>query len=173
MEPGTKVRRCASKRLTFLGPRTLLSWLESPCGAEIRQTIEERWLPDLEGMLFTTEEGKRLQAEVLMRHDRTVPVIVDCEPLENGKWYLRIYGPRELKIAIVQRPVTPPVAALEIIAEQIVEASLPKALQPHYYPSNLRKREILEPLTAEEYRERELKREADELFCKALKGSKK
>jgi hypothetical protein len=45
----------SNKPLTFLGVRNLIAWLESPLGAEVKKTLEDRWMPDLEGVLWTTE----------------------------------------------------------------------------------------------------------------------
>jgi hypothetical protein len=168
-------QRFASKRLTFTGPRTLLAWLESPLGAELRQTIEDRWLPSLAGRLFDgSEESKALQAEVLERAGKETRCIVLVEPYKTNEAQVRVYGPRELKVKVITLPMarfaTP---EQQRALEQLVEVELPRAYQPYYYPAACRASETIEILTPEAALHRARQIEGDKLVLSALKAVKK
>lgn len=167
-------QRSTGKRLTFLGPRNLVAWLESPAGREVRETIEGRWLPTLAAKLFDgSEESKQLQAEVLERHGKETRCLIVASPMENGSVYLEMYGPRELKIHVITLPVVPATVECQRVAEQLVELELPRTYKPLFYPSGKRRVEVIEVIDAHAYFEREQKREADRLFSKALDEVKK
>src|SRR5688572_22764721 len=126
MEPGTKGQLFTSKELTFTGPRTLVSWLDSPRGAEIRKTLEERWLvTDLEGRLFdNSEESARLRALVIERADKTVRAVVTVQPMENGEVDVTVYGPHELRARIIRLPVIPENVEARAEIEKLIEVEL-------------------------------------------------
>jgi hypothetical protein len=163
----------SNKPLTFLGVRNLIAWLESPLGAEVKKTLEDRWMPDLEGVLWTTEEGRRLQGEVLLRAGKETRAIVVVEPYKPNEAHLRVYGPRELHVKVVTLPMAEcPTPEVQRTLEKLVEVELHRTYQPHYYPSCVRASETIEILTPVEFRNRELQKECDKLALEALKKRK-
>ena len=165
----------SAKRLDFLGQRTLLAWLESPAGAELRQTIESRWLPNLAARLFdNSEESKALQAEVIERAGKETRCIVVVEPYKTNEAHLKVYGPRELRVKVITLPIDPwpGTAEVELVKEKLIEVELKPAFRPYYYPSACRASETIEILTPEAALERSRQIEANKLFLSALKGGK-
>lgn len=139
-------RRSASKRLTFLGPRNLVAWLESPAGLEIRQTIESRWLPTLAARVFDgSEESKAVIADVLERSDKTTKCVVTVEPCENGKVWVKVYGPRELKSIVLPLPMVPTTDEWQGAHEQLIEVELPKSFRQVFENGRVQASAILEP----------------------------
>jgi hypothetical protein len=172
MEPKNKGQR-ARKGLTFTGPRNLLAWLESSHGAEIRQTIEDRWLDNLAAKLFDgSEESKQLQADVIERHGKETRCLIVAQPMENGSVYIECFGPRELKVHIITLPMAPLTAEWQNRMEQLTEVELPRAYKPLYYPSGKRRCDVIEVLDVREWAEKENRKMADATFSKALDGVK-
>lgn len=169
-------QQSTGKRLTFLGPRNLVAWLESPGGLEVRQTIESRWLPTLAARVFDgSEESKAVIAEVLERHDRTTRCVVTIEPCENGKVWVKVYGPRELKAVVLPLPLVPSTVELQGKLEQLIEVELPKTFRPVFENGRTVASAILEPThwSLAEWCEREAKKMADVEFSKVLDEVKK
>jgi hypothetical protein len=174
MEPAAKGQRRSSKRLTFTGPRTLVAWLESPSGAEVRQTIESRWLPNLAARLFdNSEESRLLQAEVIERAGKETRCIVVAAPMENGSVHITCYGPRELLVKIITLPKVPLTPEFLAASEKLIEVELPRAYKPWFYPAMVRQTAVVEALDVLEWSEREKTRMANLSFVKALNGAKK
>lgn len=168
-------QRGLTKGLTFLGPRNLLAWLESPAGAEIRQTIESRWLPSLEAKLFDgSEESKALQAAVLERAGKEVRCVVVIEPFEPTKVIVRVHGPKQVKVKIISLPMAAlPTAEQQRALEQMVEVELPWTFRQDYYASSKVSAEVVEILSPEQYLAKEREREWTRLVLNSLAAVKK
>lgn len=166
-------QRFSKSGLTFSGVRTLLAWLKSPCGAEVREALERESLMNLEQQVFTTEEGRRLQEQVIERHEREQRVVVDCEPLADGRFYLRVYGPPSVKVAVVTRPKVPNTPEWETATEQLVEVELPKSFRRVFAELRLRKSEVVEAVDVGEWIEREQAKEFRKLVYDAVKETVK
>ncbi len=81
-----------------------------------------------------------------------------------------VYGPRHLRVEIVQRPETHGKPELEILAEQLTEAQLSYNARHHYCPGSLRARAMLERYTIAQMVHRERKRNAEQAIIQGLNG---
>jgi len=90
-------------------------------------------------MFDGSEESKAVAAEVIERADQTTRAIVVVEPTENGLNWIKVYGPKEMKVKIITLPMAPPVPTPEsqAINERIIESEMPKGF-PYYWPAYTR-----------------------------------
>jgi hypothetical protein len=106
-----------------------------------------------------------------------VPTKVVVELHADG--LVKVYGPKHVTVAMMQRPVESEVdydkgvihkPKIEALVDEYIEVFLPNGFKSVYYPENLIGQQCVEVLTIKEMAERNAEREVNTLLLKALEN---